>query len=420
MSYIKGESEKEHEIRILGNQINNIKFNKDYIDKLSLLLHDSIKYKNYSFKRKNIKNITYKYNENKELLLTLKKPLKSLLPEINTNTIGKKILKNINSINNTHNNRFLLREHLNSSTNNEILSEDCKNNILLSPNKKDRVIEDGEEVKELKQLNNIQNIEDKNNNNDSKNNNDNNKILKISDNVKKMIYNNNLENSIIAQRNIYHQFKNKFLSSKLKLNGKLNPSPFNSEKQKKYTNLCHRFFPESPKLNIRLKKDIHNNCDLENLLKTVNELKILKDKKIFNKKILSEENLMETIKKETILLSPIRRAPKKMILLPYEMFYYDARKWKKKGSSKNEVKNEIHFNEINKKIDETIKEMKNKVISLNQEIFKLEDVRNKMKSQKKLIAIKSKSFKNYKSQFLSNEESKRAVIRKKSRVNFDY
>ena len=59
--------------------------------------------------------------------------------------------------------------------------------------------------------------------------------------------------------------------------------------------------------------------------------------------------------------------------------------------------------------------MKNKVIILNQEIFKLEDVRNKMKSQNKLVAVKSKSFRNFKSHFLINEEKKK--LRRNSRFN---
>ena len=110
--------------------------------------------------------------------------------------------------------------------------------------------------------------------------------------------------------------------------------------------------------------------------------------------------------------------PKKNILSPHEIFYYDAKKWKKTGNSHKTIKNDLHFNQINKQIDETIKEMKNKCLVLNQEIFKLEEIRNKMKSQNKLMAVKSKSFINYKSQFMSNDE-KRKFIRQKSKYYND-
>ena len=65
-------------MKLLENKIDNskLKLKKDYIEKLSLLLHDSFKYKNYSFKRNNINNIIYKYNNN-ELRLTFKKGRKN-------------------------------------------------------------------------------------------------------------------------------------------------------------------------------------------------------------------------------------------------------------------------------------------------------------------------------------------------------
>ena len=61
--------------------------------------------------------------------------------------------------------------------------------------------------------------------------------------------------------------------------------------------------------------------------------------------------------------------------------------------------------------------MKNKVILLNEEIVKLEEVKNKMKSHKKLIAVKSKTFKNFKSQFLSSEDRKK-FVRQNSKINY--
>ena len=192
----------------------------------------------------------------------------------------------------------------------------------------------------------------------------------------------------------------------------------NSENNK-FNNLGKNFFPESPRIKIRLTKD-NNNNEIQNLFKIINDLRDLKYKTKLNKKILSEENILKEIKKETSPSSPknnVKKPRKKMILLPYEMFNYDPKKWKNNYCC-NEVKKDknMNMNEINKKIDGTISEMKKKVIFLNQEIFKLEEIRNKMKSQKKLMAVKSKTLKNIKSHFFTHDEKKK-YLRKQTRFN---
>ena len=381
----------------MANQLENtkIKIKKDYIDKLSLLLHDSSNYKNYPVKRNNINKIVYKF-ENNGFRLTFRKPLKknfSDFSDINSQSLDYNSSKNETNIKSN--------EHYNSDSNNDFNPENYKPDLLLTPNNNrvfNKLIDNGEEIKN----NNIdiENIEEQ-------------QSFKIPDKIRDILYNNDKEISLIEQKKIYNKFKKKFPYFRNKLNNHLNLPHFNSEIPNGYTNLFQRIYPIGPKTKIKLSK-IHKNLEIDQLLKTVNDLRNLRDKVKIDKNILSEENLIKEIKKETIIETPIKKLKKKIILSPYEVFYYDAKKWEKGWITKKDKQKDIHFNEINKQIDKTIKEMKNKVNELNLEILKLEDVRNKMKSQKKLLAVKSKSFRNVQSQFKSNE-----VIRKrKKKVSF--
>ena len=63
--------ERERKLKILKNL--SKKYNKDYIDKCTLLLYRSKKTKDYALKRKNIAKTIYKYDENKNLYVTLPK-----------------------------------------------------------------------------------------------------------------------------------------------------------------------------------------------------------------------------------------------------------------------------------------------------------------------------------------------------------
>ena len=380
ISYIR-KKENDYELRLLGNKLENskLRINKDYIDKLSLLLHDSYKYKNYPFKRNNINKIEYKY-ENNGFRLTFKEPLKKNFSDLSA--INSQYFDSNNS-----QNEIKLNEHFNSYSNNDFISENDKSNLLLTPNYNkvfNKSIDNGEEIK-----NNNENIENHN-------------FFKMSDNIRKILYNNDKDISLIEQKKIYSKFKNKFPYFRNKLNNQLNFPPFNSDIQNSSSNLIERIYPKSPKAKIKLSKR-NKNLELDNLLKTVNELRNLRDKVKIDKNILSEQNIIKEIIKETIAETPIKKLKKKIVLSPYELFYYDPKKWKKGWTNKRDMKKEIHFNEINKQIDDIIKEMKNKIITLNQEIFKLEDIRNKMKSQNKLMAVKSKSFRNFQSHFKTNE-----------------
>ena len=333
-------------------------------------------------------------NENNELRLTFVKPSDKNISENNSKSLNSHILKD-------NYNRNEIKIEINNNYNNNSINEDYKSNMLLTPNNNSINYSFGKE--EIKERNNISDFKNKNTSN----------FFKLTENVKNILYNNNEDISLNEQRKIYNKFKKRFPFFRNKLNDQLSLPHFNSEKIERYINLKQN---KNPKIRLTNNK----NLNLDQLISTANELRTLRDKSKLNKNFLSENNLLKTIRKETksFFLIPTKKSPKKNILSPHEIFYYDAKKWKKTGNSHKTKNNDLHFNQINKQIDETIKEMKNKCLVLNQEIFKLEEIRNKMKSQNKLMAVKSKSFINYKSQFMSNDE-KRKFIRQKSKYYND-
>ena len=387
LSYLKGESEKEHNIRILESQLDKTKLSKLYADKLSLLLYDSPKYKNYPFKRKNIDNIEFKYNKNNELRLTLRKYPKKESPQINPN---------IQSPDNNSN------KYYNSYSNIDFIDNDndkYNSNQFLTPNRNDLLKEE-------------EKIFEKNSNKRY--------FLKLNDEVKTILYNSDEEIPISKQKEIYEKFKKKFHHYKKLLKCQLYLPLINSERPNKISKF-QKFISITPKSNDYLRKKI-NMYNKEKILKTANELGNLMDKNDTNKKILYKDNILGQINKLNKELSKCKsliKIKKKVILPPYEMFNYNSKKWKKEEISKNNKNKNINFDQIDKKIIEKINEMKNKVIVLNQEIFKLEEVRNKMKSQKKLRAIKSKSFRSFESLFSKKIENIKAT-KKFSKNIFEY
>ena len=381
MSYLKGESEKEHNIRILENQLDKSKLSKLYADKLSLLLYDSPKYKNYPFKRKNIDSTEFKYNENNELRLTLRKyPKKDFQQYPNVQSYDNK-----------------LNKYYNSYSNIDFNNDDIYNsNRILTPNGNKLLIED-------------EKIIEKNSNKGN--------FLRLNDEVKSLLYNNDDQLPIYKQKEIYEKFKKKFPYYKRLLNSQLVLPLLNSERTNKDINY-QKFFSKTPEANNYLRKKINYN-NIQQILKTANEFGILMDKSNVNRNILYKDNLLGQINKDSSAGKSLIKIKKKIILPPYEMFNYNSEKWKKKENSKKEQKSNINFEQIDKEIVGKINEMKNKVIVLNQEIFKLEEVRNKMKSQKKLKAVKSKSFRNFNSLFSKKIEIIKAS-KKLSKYNLDY
>ena len=238
---------------------------------------------------------------------------------------------------------------------------------------------------------------------------------RLMNSVQNILYNSNDFTPINEQKKIYNKFKNKFPFYRNKLNNQLNYPPFNSENEARFINLNQQFFKREKRPKIRLTNN-QKKYDLDELLQTANGLRTLRDKSKIDKNILSTDNLLKKLKNESIFKTPKMKFRKKIILSQHEYFYYDEKKWKNGNSQKN-FKNDIHFNEINKQITDTIKEMKNKVSVLNQEIINIEEFKNKMKSQKLLAHVKSKSFRNFKSIFISSEE-KRKLMRHNSKFDF--
>ena len=381
LSYLKGESEKEHSVRILENQLDKSKLNKLYADKLSLLLYDSPKYKNYPIKRKNIDNIEFKYNENNELRLTLRKYQKKEFPQINPN---------IQSQDNKSNKCYDSYRNIDS-----INDDNYNSNKLLTPNRNELLIEE-------------EKIYNKGN------------FLRLNDEVKNILFNSDDQIPISKQKEIYEKFKKKFSHYKQILNSQLSLPLLNSERPNKMAK-CQQFFSKTsktPKANNNFRQKL-NYYNIEQILKTANELGNLMNKNDTNKKLTYKDNLLGQINKEPSAGKSIIRIKKKIILPSYEMFNYNSKKWKQQEISKKNNNSNINFVEIDKKINDKINEMKNKVIVLNQEIFKLEEVRNKMKSQKKLKAVKSNSFRNFKSLF-SNKLEQIKATKKLSKYNLDY
>jgi hypothetical protein len=221
------------------------KLSKNYIDKLSLILHDSIYYKDYPLKRKNLYKTVYKNLENNKMHLTFKK-----FPKNNT------------SLNN-------------NSQNNPILNN--------NPNK----------VYSLKKLVPIK----------GKQNDNINKTFSISDDINNILFNKEEKMSLSKQKKIHDKFKPKFLYYKPKLLSQLN-SPFFSHyselslnKNKSLSNLysynhMNNLFKVCNSLKaLRDKKKLNENI-LKNKQKFLEEIKgeliPCKNKKIKKKIFLSD------------------------------------------------------------------------------------------------------------------------------------
>ena len=119
------EKEKEREIKILENLLHK-KLNNEYMDKLSILLYKSQTKSNYPQKRNNLKKTIYKYDDKNELNLTL--------PKLNVNDKNKNIANKYfktetteytsKKITNNHSQRQLEEKDMLDENIKEILYED--------------------------------------------------------------------------------------------------------------------------------------------------------------------------------------------------------------------------------------------------------------------------------------------------------
>ena len=287
------------------------KLSKNYIDKLSLILHDSIHYKDYYLKRKNLDKTVYKNIANNKLHLTFKKkfPIKLTKNNININNI-------------------------NISPQNSIIFNNSNKPLL------------------PKKLDSIKEKQDK--------------TFSLSNDINNILFNKEVKLSLSKQRKVYDKFKPKFLYYKPKLLSQLNSPVFSH-------------FSEISLNKSKSLSNISSYNNMNNLFKTCNSLKALRDKKELNKNVLkNREKFCKEIKEELIPIK-YKKNKKNIFLNNYELFYYDKKKWKKNKDENNKNNNDM-FNQMNKLLNDNITEMQYRNKFYKEKLLKLEEKNNYRKS----------------------------------------
>ena len=314
-----------------------------YIKKLSLLLYDSVNYKDYAIKRKNLNKTTFKEIGINKLRLTFKKfPIK-LVKKNNSNI-------NININNNLSRN--------------------------LMPKTLDEIREQND--------NSINNI------------NDNNiyKTFMINNDIKKILYNNEeTKIPLQQQKEVYNKFKYKFLYYKPKLISQLNSPIYTPIVQMNNNNKKISYKTTSFNNSLLNKSQTQSQnsiyTDIGNLLKTCNSLKALRDKKKLDKDIINnKQKLCEKIKEELFRKNKGKKKKKKIFISQYDFFYYDAKKWNKfRNKDYNNNSNKVNninnlYNNVDKVFNESIQNVKNKSNFYNGKLLKLNNIKKSIKNSK--------------------------------------
>ena len=283
------------------------KLSKNYLDKLSLLLYNSVNYRNYFLLRKNLNNDSlYKELENNKQDLTFKKVQK----------------------------------------NNNQNKTDLSNNLYQIPEYSN--------------------------------------TYSINDDIKLLLNNNRQKISLDKKKNILNKFKQKYLYYKPKLLSQLNSPIFSSgippikneiKIHSKIASIKNTFPINKSKSVTNLIKNNNNNNNniINNLLKTCNSLKALRDKKTLNKDILNNKEMF--YEKITEELNPfkIRKIKKKQILSNFELFPYDYKKLKICKIESYEKKDREMFNDLNRQFNENITYLKNRSDFYKDKLIKFED-----------------------------------------------
>jgi hypothetical protein len=300
-----------------------------YTKKLSLLLHDSVNYKDYAIKRKNLNKTTFKEIGINKLRLTFKKfPLK----------LVKKNNSNININNN-----------------------DSRN---LMPKTLDEIREQNN--------NSINNINDGNIYN----------TFMINNDIKEILYNNEEKKiPLQQQKEVYNKFKYKFLYYKPKLVSQLNSPIYTPIVQMNYNkkiNYKTTSFKNSLLNKSQTQSQNSMYTDISNLLKTCNSLKALRDEKKLDKDIINnKQKLCEKIKEELFRKNRDNKKKKKILMPRYDFFYYDAKKWNKfryKDNISNKSNNINNlYNNVDKVSNESIQNVNNKSNFYSNKLLKLKN-----------------------------------------------
>ena len=314
---------KDREIKILEGFFEK-KFSKDYIDKLSVLLHNSKNKINYSQKRNNIKKAIYKLDDNNELCLTLPK-LKKF-----KNVDGKPGINN--------NGNLYTKTETTEYTNNKISSK---------PSAK-KTIDDKEDI--------------------------------LDENIKEILYDNDND-----KKDKKEEKKGKILFEKLRNKDDLFDSEKNiknfKKKLKSFPKIQKGHMPPEYKL-IATPQQISEfdyylgrsfvDGNLRFLTKSQKEkLAYIAELNIFNS--------IDKLKEKTNTLKEIKygNQSRKRILMPIDVFKYDEEKWKKFSYEKNRHYNNLVINELNDKNFERLNNMKEQINKLNVDVFTADKEVNK-------------------------------------------
>ena len=185
------------------------------------------------------------------------------------------------------------------------------------------------------------------------------------------------------KKNILNKFKQKYLYYKPKLLSQLNSPIFSSgippikSKIKIHSKIASikNTFPlnKSKSVTNLIKNNNNNNNIINNLLKTCNSLKALRDKKTLNKDIINNKEMF--YEKITEELNPfkIRKIKKKKILSNFELFPYDYKKLKICKIESYEKKDREMFNDLNRQFNENITYLKNRSDFYKDKLIKFED-----------------------------------------------
>ena len=310
----RGESEKDHEIKVLENLYSK-KLNKDYIEKLSILLYNSKNKTDYPQKRNNLKKTVYKYDDKNELYLTL--------PKLRSKNA------NANAINNNFNAYLKTEttEYTNDKiTNNQFTKQYSEEDDILDQNIKEILYdnENGDEEDEEKG-----------------------KLLYDRLKTKYDIFENEENND--TQRN----YKSLPKINKNKKNKKQIPSEYKLIATPQ----------QISEFDYNLGKSFING-NLRYLTRQQKEkLAYIAELNLFNS--------IERLKEKNNIIKEIKTGSqnRKTILMPIDFFKYDAVKWKKISNEKNKNLNNIAIHELNDKNREKLNGMREYINKLNVDAF---------------------------------------------------
>ncbi len=306
------------------------RFSKDYIDKLTTLLYNSRNKKDYSIKRKNLKQAIFKLDENERFYLTL--------PKLIINKDNKKGFANKQEIIGTNYTKTETTEY----TNNKLMSTE-------------------------------------------KDNKDNNFYKKeenpLDENIKEIFY----DQDIMDKE---EEEKGKFLYEKLKtrynnfdINNSSRKSNSNKKGRKNLSKIKKRNIPSDYQLIATPEQISEFDYYLGQAFKKGN-FRFLTNKQKENLGYIGELNLfhsMNRIKEKQNMIKEMKNDKKngKKILLPIDVFKYNAEKWKKYSYEKNRNNNDVVINELNEKNKNKLDDMKEYINKLNTEAYSADkDVNN--------------------------------------------